>query len=305
MTLELSLRRPFSLSRVLWADGNKPQQDYHWIGQKQDTEHEQAESGDQNNQPQDKKDKQGYRPLSSITIGEVDELYQRFEHQLLLAQENWIRKNYFCQIPLKRKKDGIPPMVFGRVKTCFPSDGILDNVEELELYFPKTKSAPDVLHIHKDDINRSIQRQVQSYFVRVRVLASAEEKAELAEAESLLSVNGFYPEFESGYLEILEMTGQNQSTYPWLYVVGSRWFDSIPESLHEEIKGKLKEMLGWGKQVFNYHPEWLSNEVNTLNRALGYKNGFSPVVLTEPGNAQELAFIAAKTFERSIIFPTS
>ena len=304
MTLEISLRRPFSLPRVFWTDDHKPQQDYHWVGQKRDAEHGQTESGDQNKEPKGNRSKKGYRPLSSIAIGEVDDVYQHFEHQLLIAKENWIGNNYFCQIPLKSKHD-YPSMVFGRVKTCYPSDGVLDNIEELELYFPQSDGAPDIIHIHKDDISRNSQKQVQSYFVRVRVMASAEEKAELVESEPLLSVNGFYPEFESGYLDILEMTEQNQSIYPWLYVIGSRWFASIPNSLHEEVKGKLKEMVGWGKQIFNYHPEWLPIEVNTLNRILGYKYGFTPIVLVEPGNARETSFIAARAFEKLISIPAS
>lgn len=187
-------------------------------------------------------------------------------------------------------------MVFGRVKTCYPSDGILDNIEELELYFPHKDGDPDVIHIYKDEISR--RSQMQSYFVRVRMLTSAQEKVELDESASLLSVNGFYPEFEEGYLDILEMNEGNQSMYPWMVVIGSRWFDAIPESLHAEMKAKLKEMIGWGKLILNYHPEWLTNDVNTLNRELGYKYGFTPAVLTEPGNAKETAFIAAKAFKR-------
>jgi len=304
MTLEISLRRPFSLPRVFRADENKPEQDYHWVGQKRDAENGQTGSGDQNNEPKSNKDRKGYRPLSSISIGEVDGVYRRFEPQLLFAHDNWIGKNYFCQIPLKRKQN-YPSMVFGRVKTCYPSDGIIDNVEELELYFPRSVGAPDVIHIHKDDISRNSQRQVQSYFVRVRVMMSAEEKAELVEAEPLLSLNGLYPEFASGYLDLLEMTEQNQSMYPWMYVIGSRWFASIPDSLHEEVKGKLKEMVGWGEHIFNYHPEWLPVEVNTLNRILGYKHGFTQIVFVEPGNASEISFIAARAFDELISISTS
>ena len=299
MTLEISLRRPFSLPRVFWTDVNKPQQDYHWVGQKRDTEHGQTEKGNQNKESKDNKDKKGYRPLSSISIGEVDDVYRHFEPQLLFAHENWIGKNYFCQIPLKRKRD-YPSMVFGRVKTCYPSDGIVDNVEELELYFPKSDGTPDVIHIHKDDISRNSQRQIQSFFVRVQVMATAEEKAELVEAEPLLSLSGLYPEFTSGYLYLLEMTEQDQSVYPWMYVIGSRWFASIPDSLQEEVKGKLKEVVGWGKQIFNYHPEWLPVEVNTLNRMLGYKHGFTQIVLVEPGNASEISFIATRAFDQLI-----
>lgn len=305
MTLEISLRKPFSLLRVLHAQNDESQHEYHWIGQKQDTKQEPATSGKHNRNPQGKKSQQKYRPLSDLTLGEVEDVYQFFEHQLVTAEVNWIGKNYFCQIPLKRKRDGRPPMVFGRVKTCYPSDGVLDNIEELELYFPHKETTPDILHVQKDDISRRSQRPVQSYFVRVSVFASDEEKAELVASDPLLRMNGFYPEFESSYLNLLEMSEGDQSAYPWLNVIGSRWFDTIPDSLHEELKGKLKEMIGWGKQVFNYHPEWLPNEVNSLNRTLGFKYGFSPIVLTEPGNIHETAFIVKKTFERLISMQAS
>jgi hypothetical protein len=191
--------------------------------------------------------------------------------------------------------------VFGRVKTCYPSDGVLDNIEELELYFPQKDRAPDVLHLHKDEIRRSSQKHAQSYFVRVRVFASEREATELSEAASLLGMNGFYPEFDTGYLDLLDMTSQNQTSYPWLYVIGSRWFDSVPDSLQTEMAGKLKEMIGWDRRIFNYHPGWLSNEINTLNRTLGFKYGFTDTVLTEPGDAKQVGFIVAKLFEQSIL----
>ena len=90
MTLEISLRRPFSIPRVFQARKDKPHQDFHWIGQKPAAKHGADVSKGGNQNPQDEKSKQKYRPLSDITLGEVDDVYQRFEHQLLLAQENWI-----------------------------------------------------------------------------------------------------------------------------------------------------------------------------------------------------------------------
>lgn len=85
-----------------------------------------------------------------------------------------------------------------------------------------------------------------------------------------------------------------------MYVIGSRWFASVPESIKPELAGKLKEMLGWGKVISNYHPEWLDGDVVTLNRVLGFKYAFTPRLLIEPGNAQELSFIVASVFEKLI-----
>lgn len=199
-------------------------------------------TGEQKKNPQGRKDKQKYLPLTDLTLGEVEDAIKLFEYQLVPAHENWIGKNAFCQITLKRKR-GQPPMVFGRVKTCYPSDGVLDNIEELEMYFPRKEGIPDIVHIHKDEISRRSQIQVQSYFVRVCVLASAEEKAELAESASMLSMNGFYPEFESGFLDILDLNEGNQTMNPQLYVIGSPWFKTASASLHVEMQAKLKEMI--------------------------------------------------------------
>ena len=304
MTLEISLRRPFTLPRVFWAGKGESRQDYHWIGHARDEEQESASTGENNQKPPNNEDKQKYRPLTEITLGEVEDAIKLFEHQLVPAQENWIGKNHFCQIPLKRKR-GQPPTVFGRVKTCYPSDGVPDNVDEMELYFPHKDGKPDVIHIYNDEISRRSQMQVQSYFVRVGVLTSAEEKVELDESVPMLSASGFHPEFDAGYLDILDMNEGNRSMYPQLYVIGSRWFDTMPESLHAEMKSRLKEMIGWGKQIFNYHPEWLTNDVNTLNRVLGYKYGFTPTLLPEPGNIHETAFIVTKVFEQLISIPAS
>ncbi|MBK9926415.1 MAG: hypothetical protein IPP66_14160 [Anaerolineales bacterium] len=302
MTLEIALRPPFTFPfvfrNVLRAQSDGPQQEYHWVGQKRAVEQGDSNQGGQNQPPQNKKSEQAYRALSNITLGEVEDAIGLFENQLVPAHQNWIGKNYFCKIPLKRKRDGRPPVIFGRVKTCYPSDGQLENVEDIELSFPRKDGRPDPLLIHKDEISLYSQKFVESYYVRVQFMASVEDQADFAESDALLSTSGFVSEFESSYYSILEMTELNQSTHPSLYVIDSRWFDSIPESLYAEMKAQLEKMLRWGKHIFNYHPNWLPKEVNTLNRILGYKYGFTSTVLTEPENLQETAHIIEKTFNR-------
>jgi hypothetical protein len=187
-------------------------------------------------------------------------------------------------------------VIFGRVKTCYPSDGHLENIEDVELLFPRKDGAPDTLLLHKDDISVYSQKLVESYYIRVRFMASAEDEADFAGSDPLLRANGFTSEFDANYYDLLEMTELNQSTHPLLYVIGSRWFDSIPESLHAEMRAKLEKIVQWNKHIFNYHPNWLPKEINTLNRILGYKYGFTSTVLTEPENPQETAYIVDKTF---------
>lgn len=299
MTLEITFRLPFTLQRVFRAQSEEsPQQEYHWVGHKRSIQNRGIEQKSQNQDSRDKKTKQTYRSLSSITLGEVEDSIRLFEHQLIPAHQNWIGKSYFCKIPLKRKRDGRPPVIFGRVKTCYPSDGFLENVEDIELLFPNASGKPDPLLIQKSEISRYSQKFVESYYIRVQFLASPEDMTDLADSASLFAANGFLPEFDSSYYSLLEMTELNQFTYPWLYVIGSRWFDSVPDSLQAEVSAKLEKMLSWKKQIFNYHPNWLPKEINTLNRILGYKYGFTSTVLTEPENPQETAYIIDKTFHK-------
>lgn len=295
MTIEVSLRKPFPFPRMLWARNNESRQDYHWIGHTHDEEQKPDTPGERNQKPQNGKNKQRNRRLTDITLGDVEDAIELFKHQLLPTQENWIRKNSFCQIPLKRKR-GQPPTIFGRVKTCYPSDGVLDNIEEMELYFPNRDGKPDTVHIDKDEISRGSQRSLQSYFVRVRALVSAEEKAELAESVSSLSMDGFYPEFEGGFFDVLEMNDANRPLYPWMYVVGSRWFASIPESIHMEVRDSLKSMTQNGQHIFNYHPNWLPKEIYPLNDELGFQFGFTSQLLVEPRNVEQVSDIVSRTF---------
>jgi hypothetical protein len=304
MAFEITLKPPFSLPQFLRAQREEPKQEYHWLGKTRSAPKNKTGSGDQDRQQPGRKDGQKYRPLSSIRLGEVEEAFSLFEGQIRPAHENWIGKNYFCSIPLKRKRDGRPPLIFGRVAACYPSDGYLDNIEEFELYFPHKDSPPDLVHLNGDEISRYSRKPVESFCLRVQFKVSEEDAADFAGAESFFTQNGYHPEFDGGYHDLLDMNDMNQSAYPWLYVIGSRWLDEVPDSLHSELQSKLRQMIHWGKRIFNYHPDWLPKEVNTLNRVLGFKHEFTSVVLTEPGTPQETAFIVAKIFERDI-FPGS
>lgn len=296
MTLEIALRPFFRIPRVFRAQSDEPQQDYHWIGHKHGIEQGSTDQGREDRPPREKKNGQKYRPLASITLGEVDYALQFFHHQIIPAHENWIAKGHFCKIALKRKDDGSPPVVFGRVRTCYPSDGQIENIEEIEMLFPHKDSPPDLLHIHKNDISRFHQNPAQGYYFRVVFKASEEDAADFAGSDLLFRANGFSLEPDTGYYDLLGMDHQNQNTHPLLYVIGSRWLDAIPDSLYLEIRAHLERMLHWGKLIFNYHPNWLPKEINTLNQILGYKHEFTPIVLTEPANPQETAFIVGKKF---------
>lgn len=298
MAFELSLRLPFSIPRLFRAHSDEPRHAFHWIGQTRETSEDGTEPGGQRPKPERDAENQGYRPLSSIRLGEVEDAIKVFENQLIPAHDNWVGKNLFCTIPLKRIRDGRPPAIFGRVNACYPSDGHLENIEDIELLFPRKDRAPDRVILHKEDISRYSQRAAESYYIRVQFKASTEDKADFDDAGVLFTANGFFPEFDAGYYDLLEMNDQNQSAYPWLYVIGSRWFDAVPDSLHAEVRAKIREMDRWGKRIFNYHPDWLPKEINTLNRVLGFKYEFTPTLFTEPSTPHETAHITAKMFAR-------
>ena len=131
--------------------------------------------------PPQRRDTRGYRDLASLTLGEVEEAYSRFKYQLIPSPtEAWIAKNYFCEIPLKSKGQGRPPVVFGRVRTCYPGDGNVNNIEELEMHFPRKDAAPDLLHIRFDDI--ALQKPTRSYCVGVKLYVSEESLLRLLSA---------------------------------------------------------------------------------------------------------------------------
>lgn len=296
MAFEIVLKPTFSLPRLLRAHSDEPQQEYHWLGKSGGTQQETTPRVP-GRKPTGEKNGQGYRPLANIQLGEIEEALALFEGQLLPSHENWIGKNHFCTIPLKRVKDGRPPMLFGRVKTCYPSDGYLDNVEDIELLFPRRNGAPDLVYLRRDDVSLFSRKPAQSFFLRVRFKVSEEDAADFNGSTSLFARNGFHPEFDSGFHDLFEMNDLNRSEYPRLYVVGSRWFDSIPESVYVEIRAKLEKMLHWNKRIVNYHPGWLPKEVNTLNRALGLKYKLTRHYLTEPENPKQTVDVVTIEFD--------
>jgi hypothetical protein len=300
MALETLFRRPLLSSLFIQTGNDKPRRP-HWIGDRQPADPQQAPTPGQ--APEEhrvsRQDPRGYRELATITLGEVQDAYHFFANQLLPSPyESWIAKDYFSMLELVRRRDGRPPAVFGRVKACFPSDGYIHNVQEMELLFPRRNGKPEILSIHADDILFDPARPVQSYCVRVKFFATDEDIADFDQDGNTLLERGFQPEFVTGYLDLLEMNQQDHTGYPWLYVASSRWFASIPASVQPEVRERLKDLLQWNKLVFNYHPESLPPETRTLNRELGFKYGFTDMVLIEPADPAQTGRIIASAFDR-------
>jgi len=316
MTLEIALKRPLLLPHFAQTGDDKPppsgmKRKMHWVGDKEPARprQDQHQGGKKKDKEPKKRetpsprDARGYRELSSITIGEVGDAQKYFLNQLRPSPyPSWIATNHFCMMDLVRKR-GRPSAIFGRVKTCYPSDGYIQNIQETEIHFPNKSGAPDVVHLYGDDIIRDAQKPVQSYCVRVKFLASQDDIADFSEYENLFLEQGFIPEFKKGYIDLLDMNEQNHAALPWFYVISSRWFASIPDSVRVEVREQLGKLIGWNKLIFNYHPASLPNEIKSLNRELGFKHGFTDTVLIEPETPRQTAQIVASTFEKIFAQP--
>jgi hypothetical protein len=303
MTLEISLKPPLLIPRFLQAQKDEPRRDIHWIGHKKETENQQDPRG-KNSQTPKPGNSQGYRPLSSITLGDVDEAQNFFASQLIPSQyPAWVGVNHFCNFTLARKRDGRPPMIFGRVKTCYPTDGYINNIQDIELHFPHKKGQPDSILLSMEDIVPPPQGVLQSYGVRVKFLASPEDAADFESFENLFTGHGFTLDFTSDYMDLLHLDEFNKDAHPWFHVVGSRWFSSIPDSVQDEVRRSLKSLIGWNKVIFNYHPKWLHPGVRTLNNELDLNYGFSEHYLIAPQDPQQTAHIVAMSFNKIFMQP--
>ena len=300
MSLEVSLRR-FSLLPWFAQTGNGETRKPHWVGDKRGnpSQPDQNQNNHRDDNPPRRQAARGYRDLADIRLGEVQDAHRYFVNQLLPSPyQSWVARDQFCMLNLVRKNDGRPPALFGRVKACYPSDGYIHNIQDMELYFPNRERKPDTVLLRNEDILLSPGHEAQAYCIRLRCLASPEEAAEFEAAVPLFMERGFLPEFESGYLDLLDLQDLHKEDYPWLYLIGSRWFASIPDSVQGEVRAALKNLVSWDKVLFNYHPERFSGQVRSLNRELGYKPGFTERFLIEPEDPDQTLHIVATTFEK-------
>ena len=286
MALETAFRRLVLLPGFIQTGNGEPRK-AHWLGNKQSTKPDHDEPGGRHDdRPPQRPDPRGYRSLSSLTLGEVEDAYRQFAAQLVPSPaEGWIAKNYFCQLPLKRRGGERPPVVFGRVKTVYPSDGHIHNIEEMELYFPQRAAAPDVLYIQAHDI--SLQKPSQTYCVGVKFYVSPQEMSDFSQSENIFLEKGFAPLYENGYLDLLEMNEQDDSALPWLLVIGSEWFASIPDSVQPEIRSHLRDLVRGNKVMFNYHPRRHALRYLSLNEELDFSFGFTQNFLVAPQNTEQ------------------
>jgi hypothetical protein len=301
MTLELALKRSLLAAHFAQkGDDQNPRSGMkriHWVGDRKPAPPGQQRRKDVQPEKPQPRDARGYRELSSITLGEVNEAHKYFANQLLPSPHPaWIGANHFCTLELVRKY-GHPAAIFGCVRTCYPSDGYLDNIQQMEIYLPQRDRVPDVVLLHAEDLLQEPLKPAQSYCLRVKFLVTQEDVEDFAGTENLFLEQGLIPDFERGFLDLLDLREQDKPTLPWIYVISSRWFAAIPQSVRSDVREQLGKLIHWNKVIFNYHPERLPLEVKSLNRELGLKAGFTDVFLLEPETPSQTAQIVASTFE--------
>ena len=286
MTLEIRLRRFSFLPGLLQAGNGEPRK-AHFLGKKQAAPVEKQDQGQQNENPPQNQNTGKYRPLGSVTLGEVDDALQYYLPQMVPSPvEGWIARSYFCELPVRQRADDQSPVVFGRVRTCFPGDGHVQNVDQMELYFPNADAGPDLLNVRRTDI--LLQQPVQSYCVGVRMYLSEGEVEDIRRSENIFIEKGFAPLYETGYLDLLDMHEQDHASLLWLNVIGSEWFASIPDSVQPEIRERLRTLADWNMLLLNYHPKRHALRYFSLNEELDFNYGFTRHFLMMPQDSNQV-----------------
>jgi hypothetical protein len=296
MTLEIRLRR-FSFLPAFLQTGNGEPRRAHVLGKNEPQTVGKQDPGRPNDKPPQDQDSGKYRPLTSIGLGEVDDALRSFLPQMVPSPfEGWIARNYFCQLPVKQKTEHQSPVVFGRVRSSYPAEGNVQNIEQMEMYFPNLQREPDLLSIRRNDIQW--QQSIQSYCVGVKMYLSEREQADFSRSENIFIEKGFAPIYDTGYLSLLEMTEHEQSSLLWLNVIGSEWFASLPDSVQPEIRQRLRELVGWDKLVLNYHPRRYALRHLPLNDELDFNYGFTRHFLLTPQDTNQVLQKVDETFAR-------
>ena len=286
MTLEIRLRR-FSFLPDLIQTGNGESRKAHFLGKKQAAPVEKQDQGQRNDNTPQRQETGKYRSLASVTLGEVDDAIRHYQSQMVSSPlDGWIARNYFCQLPVRQRTEEQSPVIFGRVRTCFPGDGNVQNVDQMELYFPTATAGPDLLNIRRSDILG--QRPLQSYCVGVKMYLSEAEMEDFRRSENIFVEKGFAPLYETGYLDLLEVNEQNLSSLLWLNVIGSEWFASIPDSVQPEIRERLRDLADWNMLLLNYHPRRYTLHYLSLNEELDFNYGFTRHFLTAPQDTNQV-----------------
>lgn len=287
MSLLTEIRR-FSLLPGFIQTGNEEPRKAHFLGRNNATpvEPKQDTGGKNDNTPRKPLNSQ-YRSLGDLTLGDVESALAYYRPQLVAPpRAAWIAKNYFCTLPLKRNLDDRPAVVFGRVTSSYPSSGELENIDEMEMHFPRLKAAPDLLKIYRDDLDS--RRLIESFCVGLKAYLSEKEMLDFSRSENIFIEKGFAPLYEQGYGELLHVDEADRPALPWLYVFGSEWFATVPDERQPEVKQQIQKLMHWNRLVLNYHPRRYLMQYRSLNDELEFNYGFTDQYLLAPQDTNQV-----------------
>lgn len=296
MTLEIGLRR-FSFLPDSIQTGNGEPRKAHFLGKKAAARIEKQDQGGKQDQTPQEQETGPYRSLASISLGEVRDALDHFIPQLVPSPvEGWISRNYFCQLPVRQRTETQSPVVFGRVNTSFPSDGHIQNIKQMEMYFPGANPDLDLLSIRRGDL--LLQEPVYSYCVGMKMFLSEAEMTDFSRSENIFIEKGFAPIYKSSIFDLIDLNEQHQASHLWLNVVGSEWYATLPDTVQPEIRERLRDLADWGKVVLNYHPRHYSMRYPSLNDALDFHYGFTKHYLIAPQDTGQTLQMVEKLFEQ-------
>jgi hypothetical protein len=297
MALDLSLRR-FSLLPRFIQTGNGEPPKAHFVRRSDPL----PAGGDQetggNHDDDPKQSKPGkHRRLSDITMGEVRQAIKLYERQLVAVDGvEWVAANYFCTFPLQRPlfDQGRSPVVFGRVGSCYPTEGIRENLRELELYFPHKNEAPELFQLRNGELNH--QEPIQSYRLGIKMYLSKKEQREFLQDNDQFLHLGYAPSYEAEYRDMLELSERDRPALPWVYVFGSEWFATVPDSWQVDVKRQIDKLLRWNRVVLNFHPRRHLLKYKSLNDEMEFNLGFTEHYLFMPQDTEQTALKLDEVF---------
>ncbi len=291
ISLERSLLPPFAAS-----SGKGSPRKVHWVGGNTPVEPGQVDTSGGNDNPNPKSPR-GYDRIADIKLGDVL-LAQRNFTRLLIPSPTpgWVAPGYFCSLPLARTVERRPSAIFGRVKSCYPTDGQVLNVREMELLFPVPKKQPLELNLVRDDLDYESAELMQSYCAKIKLFISESEQSEFLRAENTFLQQGYATEIIPRYVDLVDVNEHNKTDFPDVIIVSSRWFAQARELSNGQAYEKLHQLIRWGKVIVNYHPPTAEGGVRTLNRELGFQFGFTDTVLIEPETPEQALTIVSRSF---------
>jgi hypothetical protein len=119
---------------------------------------------------------------------------------------------------------------------------------------------------------------------------------DFSHSENIFIEKGFAPLYNTGYGELLELHEQDKESLFDLFVIGSEWFSSIPDSMQPEIREQVRNLARWNKRLLNYHPRRYSLQYRSLNEELDFNYGFTEHFLMTPQDTNQTLLKVDETF---------